>query len=148
MSLLLSNQLAEKNANNNLISRQERIRANLKSQTVDSHEHGLVVRIQDIVQTHSMSNVEHIVQEIHDILKSYYKVARKRFTDNLCMQASDYHLVTGPRSPLKVFSPSFVSGLTDGQLAEIAGEDAALRRKRATLMKEISGLEAGKSVLS
>jgi hypothetical protein len=104
--------------------------------------------MQDIVQTHSISNVEHIVQEIHDILKSYYKVARKRFTDNLCMQASDYYLITGPRSPLKLFSPTFVNELTEEQLAEIAGEDVGLRRKRAALMKEISGLEEGKSVLS
>ena len=95
-----------------------------------------------------MSNVEHVVQEVHDILKSYYKVARKRFVDNLVMQAADYHLVTGPCSPLKLFSPSFVSELTDEQLLEIAGEDAALRSKRAALNKEIKDLEAGKKVLS
>jgi hypothetical protein len=95
-----------------------------------------------------MSNVELVVQEIHDILKSYYKVARERFADNLCMQAADYYLVTGPCSPLKLFGTTFVSGLSEEQLMDIAGEDAALRRKRAALTKEIADLEAGRKVIS
>lgn len=36
---------------------------------------------------------DHTVQDIHGILESYYKVARKRFVDNVCMQAVDYYLV-------------------------------------------------------
>lgn len=94
-----------------------------------------------------MSNVEHIVLEIHDILKSYYKVARKRFTDDICKQAADYFLVTGPESPLKLFSPSFVNDLSENQLEVIAGEDASLKRRRAALEKEIRNLDAGRRVL-
>lgn len=130
------------------LSRQKRMQDNLEGKSLTGCQHGSVIRLEDIIQSHPMSNVEHIVQEIHDILKSYYKVARKRFTDNLCMQAADYHLVTGPISPLKLFSPSFVSGLSVEQLVEIAGEDAVLKRKRATLNKEITDLDAGKKVLS
>ena len=129
-------------------SRRERIRISLEDKVLTGSTLGPVVRLKDMVQTHPMSNVEHVVQEVHDILKSYYKVARKRFTDNLVMQAADYHLVTGPYSPLKLFSPTFVSELTDEQLLEIAGEDATLRSKRAALNKEIADLEAGRKVLS
>ena len=32
-----------------------------------------------------VGNMEHTVRDIHDILRSYYKVARKRFVDNVCM---------------------------------------------------------------
>lgn len=131
-----------------LFSRRERISASLKDKVLQDCQHGAVVRLDDMVQTHSMSNVEHVVQEVHDILKSYYKVARKRFVDNLIMQAADYHLVTGPFSPLRLFSPSFVSELSDEQLLEIAGEDAVLRSKRAALNKEIADLEAGRKILS
>jgi len=60
-----------------------------------------------------MSNAQHTVFEVHDILKAYYKVARKRFVDNVCMQSSDYILVTGPKNPLKIFSPQFVGSLSD-----------------------------------
>jgi hypothetical protein len=95
-----------------------------------------------------MSNISHVVQSIHDILKSYYKVARKRFADNLCMQAADFYLVTGPSSPLKLFSPNFVSGLTKQQLEDIAGEDAVLKRKRAALERTIKNLDAGRKVLT
>jgi hypothetical protein len=46
-----------------------------------------------------MSNVDHTVQDIHDILESYYNVARKRVVDKVNMQAVDYHLVLGPGAP-------------------------------------------------
>lgn len=56
--------------------------------------------------------------------------------------------MTGPDSPLRLFSPAFVAKLKEEQLMEIAGEDTALRRKRAALIKKIADLEAGKKVLS
>lgn len=92
--------------------------------------------------------MEHIVREIHDILENYYGVARKRFVDNVWMQAANYHLITGPDSPLKLLSPSFVTRLTVDQLEEIAGEDAGLKRKRKAVIKEIKDLEAGKKILA
>ena len=94
-----------------------------------------------------MSNTEHTVFEVHDILKAYYKVAKKRFVDNVCMHA-DFILVTGPNNPLKILSPQFVSSLSDEQLEEIAGEDIGLRRKRTALDKEVKDLEIGKKILA
>ncbi|KAF2201796.1 hypothetical protein GQ43DRAFT_370585 [Delitschia confertaspora ATCC 74209] len=131
-------------------SRQKRIQANLSAKTHYETKNGWgsVVKLSDIIQTHAMSNIDHVVRDIHDILKAYYKVARKRFADNVVMQAANFHLVNGPEAPLKLFSPSFVSELSEDQLVEIAGEDAALKRKRAALNKEIADLEAGKKVLS
>ena len=100
------------------------------------------------MQHHPMLNMEHTVHDIHDILQSYYKVAHKRFVDNMCMQASDYHLVMGLGTPLKLFSPSFVSGLSPEQLEEVAGEDTSLKRMRKYLDKQIKDLEAGKKILT
>ena len=119
----------------------------MKSKSFNLINHGTVVRLDDITQNHPMSNLQHIVRDIHDILKAYYKVARKRFVDNMCMQASDYHLVTGPNSPLLLFSPSFVQDLTTDQLEEIAGEEPSLKRKRKALQKELKDLEAGRKIL-
>ena len=124
------------------------MRVAMESKSFNNCSHGQVVRFDDIVANHPMSNVEYVVREIHDILKAYYKVARKRFVDNVCMQASDYHLVTGPTTLLKLFFPSFVSRLSMEQVAEIAGEDRALKRKREALNKEIKDLEAGKKILT
>ncbi len=110
--------------------------------------YGEVVMLDNTVQSaNTSSNSEYTVCDLHDILKSYYKVARKRFVDNVCMQAGDRFLVTGPDTPIKVFSPSFVSGLTDEQLDTIAGESAATRRKRGELRREIESLEKGKKLL-
>lgn len=95
----------------------------------------------------SMSTIRHTVQHIHDILKAYYEVASQRFVDNVCMQATDYHLVTGPSTPLKLFAPSFVTDLTAEQLESLAGEEAGVRRKRGQLKKEIEELEAGRKIV-
>ena len=95
----------------------------------------------------NLSNLEHTVCDLHDILKSYYKVARKRFVDNVCMQAADFHLVTGPDTPVKVFSPKFVSKLSPEQLETIAGEDISRKRKRTELDREIKSLEKARKLL-
>lgn len=94
-----------------------------------------------------MDNAQHTIRDIHDILESYYKVARKRFVDNVCMQAADHFLVTGPAAPMKLFSPSWVNSLSDDKLREIAGEDVKTQRRRRQLRKEIEELEAGRKVL-
>jgi hypothetical protein len=69
----------------------------------------------------SMDNAGHTVQNIHDLLESYYKVARKRFVDTICMQGSDYHLLTSDESPLQIFGTAFVSNLSALQRDIIAG---------------------------
>ncbi|KAL2838451.1 P-loop containing nucleoside triphosphate hydrolase protein [Aspergillus pseudoustus] len=127
-------------------SRQHRMAKSLKG---SSFFHGSkeVISVKDIFKHKHMSNSEHVVREIHDILKSYYKVSRKRFVDNVCMQAADFHLVSGPDTPMSLFTPSFVATLTDEELEEIAGEDAHLKRRRAQLKKEIGDLEAGRKIV-
>lgn len=119
----------------------------METRSFDDCTHGTVVKLDDVVQYHPMSNTEHVVQDIHDILFSYYKVARKRFVDNVCMHAVDHFLINGPETPLTLFSPAFVSGLDVDQLESIAGEDLWTKRKRQQVKKEIQNLEAGRKVL-
>jgi len=119
----------------------------MKEKSFDDCSHGTVVRLDDIITNRSLSNVEHVVQDLHDILRSYYKVSRKRFVDIVCMQGADYHVISGPLTPLKLFSPAFVGDMTVEQLAEIAGEDAVLKQKRERLRKEIGDLETGKKIM-
>lgn len=115
--------------------------------TYERHDQrvGTYVKLDTVMQiTNNASNLEHTVCDLHDILKSYYKVARKRFVDVICMQAADFYLVTGPNTPIKVFSPAFV---TEDQLDTIAGEEVANKRKRAELKREIESLEKAKKLL-
>ncbi|KAI1264409.1 dynamin GTPase [Xylariaceae sp. FL1019] len=154
-SFLLQVELAGKPAtlnhyfNENLSKcRQERLKRQLRHKTLDPCQHGKdVVRIEDIAQSHYMGNVDHVIYEIHDILSSYYKVALKRFVDNVRMQVADHTLVNGPLTPLQLFSPTFVAGMTDEQLEEVAGEEPGVRRRRDALEKELTLLKQGRKIL-
>lgn len=132
-------------------SRQERISSAAKkssfSATQANGSSAECVRLSDLTHIHHMNNLQQTIQDIHDILKSYYKVARKRFIDNMCMQAADFYLVTGPEAPMKLFSPSWVYNLTPEQLENIAGEEASVRRKRKQLRKQVKDLEIGRKIL-
>lgn len=93
------------------------------------------------------SNAKQTVQDIHDILEAYYKVARKRFVDVVCMQGADYHLVAGPDTSVRFFSPAFVTELKPDALEMIAGESVSTRKKRTELIRQIGNLESGRKIL-
>ena len=112
-----------------------------------TEEYGNVLKLDTILPTSTTSNTDQTVRDLHDILKSYYKVARKRFVDVLMMQAVDFHLINGPEGPLKLFTSNFVSALTAEQLERIAGEDVSTKRKREELKREIENLTNGKKIL-
>ena len=95
----------------------------------------------------NMGNVEHTVNDLHDILEAYYKVARKRFVDVMCMQAADHYLVNGHSSPLNIFSPTFVNKLSAEDLEKIAGETELVRNRRTRLQQDIEVLEKGRKTL-
>ncbi|KAB8071898.1 hypothetical protein BDV29DRAFT_11082 [Aspergillus leporis] len=115
----------------NVHSREERIALSLAEDVIIGCKHSGVTRLKKLVDYQRMgSDMEQMVRELHDILKSYYAVALDRFVDNVCMQAASFFLMTGEETPMSFFSSSFVSSLTDEQLEEIAGEDTGLRRKR------------------
>lgn len=63
------------------------------------------------------------------------------------MQGSDFHLLTGPTSPLRIFGTAFVSELSTTQLDLIAGEDVSTKHLRKSLKNEITALEKGKKLL-
>lgn len=70
-------------------SRDKRINKRIQTKKISTTQYGDVVRISDVSSHGHMGNEEHTVQDLHDTLQSYYKVARKRFVDNLRMQVSD-----------------------------------------------------------
>ena len=66
---------------------------------------------------------EHTEADIHDVLKAYYKVAIKRFNDNVVKSVVESDLL-GAIGPLRIFTPEFIGGLGDDELANIAAETA------------------------
>ena len=107
-----------------------------------------IVDLDDVRETtRSQSNVDHIKEEIHDVLLSCYKVARKRFVDNVYQQAVDHCLLTGPMSPLAVFTQEWVIALNADQLESIAQELPVTRARREALTRKQQDLLTAVQIL-
>lgn len=97
--------------------------------------------------TEKKSNLEDVVEKLHDDLSAYYGIARKRFVDNLLNQAVNYRLLFGPSTPLGVLSQEWVIGLRPDQLEAIAGESPSIREYRERLARKIVDLTEAKEIL-
>ncbi|KIM98383.1 hypothetical protein OIDMADRAFT_43388 [Oidiodendron maius Zn] len=120
---------------------------NLKD-VCDQEIKGTVVRLEDVMLSGPMGDIEYAVNDIYCVLKAYYEVALRRYVDAVWTQGTDYHLLNGKNSPLQIFSPLFVASLIPEQLEEIAGEDTSSKERRESLKREMSALEEGKRLLS
>ncbi|KAI5868571.1 P-loop containing nucleoside triphosphate hydrolase protein [Durotheca rogersii] len=95
----------------------------------------------------NMANSEYVREFIHDVLKSYYKVSRKRFVDVVCQQAVNHYLLAGRGSPLKIFNTQMVLDLNEDQLDMIAGEDSHVRLRREKLGNDMKNFREALKVL-
>lgn len=107
-----------------------------------------MVNLDDIAQAaEGKSNVEQLKEEIHDILRAYYSLALDRFIDNVFQLAVDYHLLHGPSSPLKVFTPDWVIDLEPSELERIVGESKSSKQRRKNIVKKITDLQNALNIL-
>jgi hypothetical protein len=95
-----------------------------------------------------MSKDQNVVQEVRDILKSYYKVSRKTFVDCVYRQSVMYNLLQCDESPLRLLPPIFVNQLSVEALEEVAGEEPSMERARAQLNKKVAGLAKAAKILA
>ncbi|MBE3043810.1 dynamin family protein [Candidatus Bathyarchaeota archaeon] len=93
------------------------------------------------------ANASHANHEIHDALKAYYKIAAKRFQDNLYMQAVSHGLVSGEETPLGVFSQEWVIGLGADKLDELVGDSESARGLRREVEGWKGDLEKAMAIL-
>jgi hypothetical protein len=90
-----------------------------------------------------MSNDDHTIQDLHNMLKSNYKFAQTRFVDAVCLQAVDHFLVGGKASPPWIFSPNFIAKMSDDELQQIAGDEDETIKRRNRIKTKLCSLEAG-----
>lgn len=118
---------------------------------LDSKQYGekqWMVNLDDIAEAaQGMSNVDHLQQEIHDILYAYYTLSVNRFIDNIFQLAVDYSLLHGPSSPLNVFNQDWVINLEPEQLERIVGETKVAKKRRAKLAKKVKDLTMALEIL-
>ena len=78
------------------------------------------------------------MNEIHDILKAYYKVALKQFIDNVVLQVIK-RIYLGSNSLVRAISPGYVETLLDIELANIAAKSYATSSTRTKIRYYIPG---------
>jgi hypothetical protein len=93
------------------------------------------------------TNLATICQDIHDVLLTYYDIARSRFVDVVCRQVIDYFLLDDTDGPLTVLSDKVVLHMTPPQLEDIAGEDMLSKDRREKLTHDVANLKKALKVL-
>ena len=106
-----------------------------------------VVRLQDIRSIQHITNEQHTIREIHDVLRADYAVAQRRFVDSIRRQVIDNILIVGPASPQRLFSPLFVSAMLPTQVQRIGDEERKIKQRREALERQINRLAEGKRIL-
>ncbi|KAI0489905.1 hypothetical protein F4859DRAFT_171951 [Xylaria cf. heliscus] len=97
--------------------------------------------------TINKGNATQVREHMHDLLSSYYGVARQRFVDVIYQQAVNHYLLFGEGSPLRAFNTEMVLGLNEDQLDMIAAEDAPVKQRREKLVRDIDNLVEALRVL-
>ncbi|ORY19613.1 P-loop containing nucleoside triphosphate hydrolase protein [Clohesyomyces aquaticus] len=117
--------------------REKRVLARLKAA---GFENGSRVDLASMVKGIHLSNEDQAVNDIYDTLKAYYKVALKRFTDNVVLQITE-RLMLGPGGPVKILSPEMIGDLQDSELADLAGENFSTSGMRNELTNKYERLQ-------
>ncbi|OAL27214.1 hypothetical protein AYO20_09812 [Fonsecaea nubica] len=128
------------------LSRVEKRLGKLKSWTTNDDNKQPLIRLADTVQAY-VDNEQHSIEDLHDTLKSYHKVARKRFVDAVCKQVVDHHLICSSEGPLSVLSSQFIARLGEEDLQRLAGEDDETLARRKNLQIELESLLEGQKII-
>jgi hypothetical protein len=115
-------------ADNLAAARQDRVISRLKKMGLSDDTHHKVTLSQIERVTH-LSNEDQAMYDIHDILKAYYKVALKRFTDSVVLQVIE-RCYFGSDGPVMLISPEYIGEFSDQDLDEVARETYETARAR------------------
>ena len=113
----------------------------------------VVERIQFLLRTERSGNLlrtNHYFSETLDKLRSERSAEPTEsfpLDSSNAAQGTDYDLITGPDTPLHVFSPQFVVELSDERLEAAAGEDITSIQQRKSVEKEVESLTEGRRIL-
>jgi len=99
-----------------------------------------LIDLLEITAAAHLGNEDQAVNDIHDILKSFYKVAIKRFIDNVVVQVVERYYL-GLAGPVKLLSPEFIGAMSDSELQNIAAEDFTTSTTRTSLDTKIDRLQ-------
>lgn len=120
----------------------------LKSVEFTDNRQGRAISLGDIQATlRDKNRGKYIAEEVHDLIKSYYEIARDRFIDNIYLQVIAHGLVSGADGPLRLFCEKWVLNLKIEKLEAIAGESIHTREQRERLNGTIEALKQAVDIL-
>jgi len=131
-------------ADNLAAARQERVLSRLRNLGIEDGC-AIPVDLPQLTQAVHLSNEDQAVYDIHDILKAYYKVAIKRFMDNVVVGVVERSWL-GPVGFTGMFDGEFVGGLSDEELASIAAENYSTTNVRADLKEKLRRFEEARRI--
>ncbi|KAF5578625.1 interferon-induced GTP-binding Mx [Fusarium pseudocircinatum] len=114
----------------------------------DSYE-AAAQRARQLVEEHldQETTLNSTRRDIHNVLHTFYEIARSRFVDVVCQQVIDHFLLHAPSGPLSVLSQDVVLRMTAEELETIAGEDMLSRDRREKLTRDVANLKEALKVL-
>lgn len=115
-------------ADNLAAARQDRVISRLKKMGLSDDKYQNV-KLSQVKEVTHLSNEDQAVFDIHDILKAYYKVALKRFTDSVVLQVIE-RCYLGPEGPVMLITPEYIGEFSDQDLDEVAHETYDTARAR------------------
>ncbi|KAF3926374.1 Dynamin [Arthrobotrys entomopaga] len=77
--------------------------------------------------------------EIHDDLRAYYRIARRRIVDTIIIQVFERKVL---RRFLELYNPNWAAGLNTEDLQELAGEPSMKARERTEVAEDLKILNA------
>ncbi|KAK6331211.1 hypothetical protein TWF696_003271 [Orbilia brochopaga] len=132
--------------------RQQRVLGRLRAVQVQPNGAGAqaINALDNLMRAVVLSNEESAVYDIHDVLKCYYHISLKRFTDNVIIQVIEGNLL-GRSGPIRLLNTDYISGLEQGELTNIAKEDwqvASTRRELMSRLERAKSAQEAASILS
>ncbi|KAH7151975.1 P-loop containing nucleoside triphosphate hydrolase protein [Dactylonectria estremocensis] len=88
---------------------------------------------------------KNMINEVHDVLKVYYKISMEAFIRSITNTVEGY--VSSKAGPIKGGQSTRILNLSEEHLERIAGEDKSTQNKRFTLKKEIKELESALAIV-
>lgn len=116
-------------ADNLAAARQDRVVSRLKRMGFSDDNTYHKVTLSQVERVTHLSNEDQAVYDIHDILKAYYKVALKRFTDSVVLQVIERCYFSSD-GPVMLITPEYVGEFSDQDLDEVAHETYETARAR------------------
>ncbi|KAL4796324.1 P-loop containing nucleoside triphosphate hydrolase protein [Aspergillus venezuelensis] len=114
--------------------RNDRVRARLERMGMtDDENYPSMATITSVMKMVHLSNEDQAVYDIHDILKAYYKVALKRFADNVVIQIVERYIL-GANGPVRALNTDMINDLKDEELLNLAGENFVTSSMRNDLV--------------